>query len=234
MKTFLSKIADAFFRRSCRNAATSNTGANPAAGPNLTAAPAGPDSSTEPIVVDSYNEKASIAGLDIEYGRSDYTVLTPQKQLHRTRETVSLILGCGHIVDNQTDKQDADTGGKEPPPVVLAGAGQQRPPVRKDSNKPCRIEGICYDCRAEKLSLYRQGLISISEADRLSLVCNHCARMTESGRLCCRRHAGRINLPDGSHKYVDGEEMENINRQQTVARILKPLGRLFGENRSEE
>lgn len=190
-------LMDALTKRSSRNAGMPNTHPGQLAESNE---PQMPEDGS--MVLESLTETENIAGFTLEIGNKDYTVITPQRQLHRVIQSTSVILGCGHYI-NKTDKN------------------------APEGNADYKIAGMCHYCRAENLLLFKQGLITSYDADRLSLVCTCCARMTESGLLCCHKHSHKIPQPDGTKTYIDQQQMENVNREQTISRILKPFSQLF-------
>jgi RNA polymerase subunit RPABC4/transcription elongation factor Spt4 len=158
--------------------------------------------SSEPI--EHYFETESIQGSQVRTGLEEFAFKGPGGELIRGRSSSLIIIGCSHLVSRI-----------------------QQPSDRKDCTKG--IAGRCYYCSIEAGELLSKGLISPFDAERLSLVCTDCARITSSGRLCCPRHYTMAVNPDGTTVYIDPEEALKQKRQQTATTIITGLAGLFAQ-----
>lgn len=96
------------------------------------------------------------------------------------------------------------------------------------------IAGKCFYCDAEYQKLSQKGQISPFDAERLSLVCADCGKITLSGQLCCPKHYTAVLNPDGTTTYLSPEDTEEQNRQNTIKNILGSMAQLFGKETSEQ
>ncbi len=145
-------------------------------------------------------------GIIPQMGRLD-SALELDGELIRTRQYTSILCGgCGHIVQVQ------------------------------DRDKPEKslrvVEGICQFCEEAYVKVYQNNnsLITPEEIHRRSLVCSDCAKITESGTLCCPNHYAKVKDDEGKSQYLDPNDQEEQDRKQVVQGILTPFLSLFGEN----
>jgi len=96
------------------------------------------------------------------------------------------------------------------------------------------IAGVCVYCAREYQPLVEKGEIDALQAERLSLVCNECARMTTAGHLCCPRHATKVTAEDGTIQYIDPDTAKSAARQNTIAKAVGALMCLFGEPQEQQ
>lgn len=150
----------------------------------------------------------SCIGLLSKLGAEDSLFRGPDGDLVAVSEHVSILLGCGHVV---TQLQAVDEKSRH-----IRG-----------------IAGFCADCLAEYCSLLEEHKISAADAERLSLTCSDCGRITVSGSLRCPKHYSEMIAPDGTSIYIDAEHAKEMKRRNTVGRTLAFIDSLFGEDRQE-
>jgi hypothetical protein len=151
----------------------------------------------------------SITGLLSKFGKTDNLFCGPDGELLRINEQVSILLGCGHVV---TQLQAAEKKGRR-----IRG-----------------IAGPCYFCLIDYSRLFAKGLISALDAERLSLTCTECGKITTSGYLCCPKHREENgHKPNGEPIYIDTEHAKQIQRQDTMKLALGIVHSLFGQNQQE-
>jgi len=115
---------------------------------------------------------------------------------------------------------------------LVAGCGHTAVPRQDNSEKyPDHrgIGGLCSFCLREYYSLVEKGQMDPLEAERLSIVCTDCARMSVSGHLCCPRHRKAMVMPDGTTQYIDPDTAKSMSRQNTMAKALHAATWLFTE-----
>jgi len=150
----------------------------------------------------------SCMGLLSRLGKEDSLLRGPDGNLVRVNEQVGILLGCGHVV---TQLQAVDEKGRH---------------VRG-------IAGVCDGCFGENCRLLQKGRISALDAERLSLVCTDCGKITVSGHLSCPKHYSTVITPDGTPNYIDAEQAKEMKRQDTVRTALGIIKFLFGEGQQE-
>ena len=160
----------------------------------------------EPL--EQYIETESILDGPIRIGFEEGALRGPNGQLIRTRNRASILLGCHHIVCQvqAVDQQDRHIRG---------------------------IAGKCFYCDLEGQELLQKGQISLFDAERLSLICTDCGKITLSGQLCCPKHYTAVVNPDGTTAYLSPEDAEEQKRQNTTKTILNSVALLFGQNSQE-
>lgn len=152
-------------------------------------------------------ETQSVIGLFHQSGHVDDAAQGPDGELVASRDNrQSILAGCGHIAQ----LQDSVT----------------------DQNQYPRIAGVCAYCLAENAELVEREEISPLEAERLSLICSDCGKVTTSGLLCCPRHYTVIERPAGKIIYLDPQEAKQLKRKETLARGQEILMLLFGQDGS--
>ena len=89
--------------------------------------------------------------------------------------------------------------------------------------------------------LLSKGLISPLDAERYSLACSDCAKITISGKLCCPKHYIAIADETGNTIYLgpdDQTEQQQLEeqraRQEIVQKILNPFMSLLSGQKPED
>ncbi|MFC1783560.1 hypothetical protein ACFL02_08240 [Planctomycetota bacterium] len=154
--------------------------------------------------IETYIDIYSIVGSDIKLGKTESAFIDSLGQLVRTHNTISIPLGCGHLIS-------------------------EIQPVQEEHKTIKGLAGQCCYCSLEYQALLEKGEISVFDAQRLSMVCTVCAKMTSSGRLCCPRHYTEVSNPDGSKSVLDPKQAEAESRKQIVKTILYSLALPFLE-----
>lgn len=176
-------------------------------GPPAASAQPGTGSSVRPL--ERNVEVSSIAGLLNELRRVDSRYLGDNGEIISCLEDHSqFVLGCGH---HGTAQASAEEG----------------PHSRA-------IAGLCAYCVRDYQPLVEKGEIDALQAERLSLICNECARMTTSGHLCCPRHSTKVTAEDGSTQYIDPDTAKSASRQSTIVKALSVFQYLFGEPQEQQ
>lgn len=156
-------------------------------------------------------EIASMGGLlnDLRYEESRYR--GPDGEIiHRCHGRRHILAGCRHPI--KMDQGDADS-----------------------KHDHCRqFGGLCVYCVREYQPFVETGQLDPLEAERLSMVCSDCARMTTSGHLSCPRHRAAVVGPDGTTQYVDKEAAKNMTRKDTVGKAVNTFFWLFGTSQQPE
>ncbi len=150
----------------------------------------------------------SCIGLLSRLSKEDRLMRGPDGEVVRISDQVGILLGCNHVV---TQLQAVDEKGRH---------------VRG-------IAGPCTGCFGEYQKLLEKGQISAFDAERLSLVCTDCGKITVSGQLCCPKHYTSVVGPDGSAIYVDQQQAREMKRQDTVRTALGIVNFLFGEDQPQ-
>jgi hypothetical protein len=170
--------------------------------PNVQPQAPDPVASGQPI--ERNLDMQSAVGLLLRVGRIENLLRGDEGELIRAHEHKSCLLGCGHIIT-------------------------QLQPEERDG---CHIRGLggpCAYCLRENTGRLDKGELSPFDAERLSLVCSDCAKMTSSGVLCCPRHYTAVTAADGSEQYVDRDGAVQLKRQRTIAKAFGLVRSLFGE-----
>jgi hypothetical protein len=162
----------------------------------------------QPIEIST--EEECMLGSAVSLGQQDSAVQDLGEALIRSHKNLYVICGCGHVACHvqATNKQ-----------------GQQ--PTRG-------IAGKCYYCEEQYQRAFLKGKITLIEADRRSLVCTDCARLTVSGVLSCPSHYTAVTESDGQTIYLGPDERSQLERKQTIQKILTPFILLFsGQNKQQ-
>jgi len=192
-------LIDILFRRSPKNAATPNVQAAPPAA----SAQSNAGAPIEPL--ERNVEVRSIRGLLNDLHRLDGRYRSAEGELiSRCEAEEGIALTCGHI-------------------------GTAFRPSGERDRAETWIAGQCAYCVREYQHLVEKGEIDPLQAERLSLVCNECARMTTAGHLCCPRHATKVTAEDGTIQYIDPDTAKSASRQGTIAKALSVFQYLFGD-----
>ncbi len=156
------------------------------------------------IPLESYAETDSIIGTSLKVGLVE-KAFKSNGQLVRTHDNLKMIIGCKHLIHQlqAEDQKEKHTLG---------------------------IAGICVYCEQELQQLLKKGQISQFDAERLSYVCSDCARVTDSGELCCPRHYKAISNSDGTETYLSSEDIKEQKRQDTIQIANNTFAILFGSN----
>ena len=193
-------------KSSAKNAANPNPPVTPAT-PNV-----GGEFGGQQPPIEVAMEQEAIIGTDISLGRQDSVGYGPGGVLITQHKNMSILCGCGHIVS-------------------------QLQPAQEERKAPFPgIGGKCFYCELELNEWALKGLISPFEAQRQSLVCSNCAKITLSGKLCCPKHYTATIDENGNTIYLGPDDQarqqelaEQQARQETVQKILKPFMWLFLE-----
>lgn len=153
---------------------------------------------------ETYIETQSIQGFFTKVGWQESCVKTPDGELFRTRDNFALPIGCGHIA-------------------------RQQQPVDQPDRHIRGIAGICFYCQQDILKALSRGEITPFDAERLSLVCSDCGKVTVSGQLCCPKHYARLIGPDGSEVYLGPDDIKKQDQNRLIAKMLGPILDLFLE-----
>lgn len=161
-----------------------------------------PDPDVNPI--ESYAETESIIGTSLKVGLVE-KAFNSDGQLVRTHDNLKMIIGCRHLIHKlqATDQKDRHTLG---------------------------IAGQCVYCVQELEQLRGKGEISDFDAERLSYICTDCAKVTDSGHLCCPKHYKAVSNPDGTKTYLSTEDIKEQKRQDTAQLAKNSFAILFGSN----
>jgi hypothetical protein len=159
--------------------------------------------------LEQYIETESIIGGLIKIGFEEGASRGPDGQLFRAHNRLSLSIGCGHIA------------------AQLQAVDQHDRHIRG-------IGGPCFYCVPELQKLLQKGLISPFDAERLSLVCTDCGKITESGQLCCPKHYTAVLNPDGTTTYLSPEDAQQQERQNTMKTVLGSIALLFSQDTQEQ
>jgi len=191
-------------KQSPLNAANPNPGTSPYNPGDYNTPPGG----AQPIEIS--NEEEVTLGLNMRLGQQDSVVRGPTDELLRSRKDVYALCGCGHIAYQVQAKNKP---------------GQQ--PVRG-------IAGKCAYCEGDFQEPLAKGLITLLEAERQSLVCSECARLTTSGVLSCPKHCVAMTEDNGQTVYLGPEEQTQLDRKQTTQKILTPFIWLFSDQNQKQ
>lgn len=159
-------------------------------------------------VIERNMEMESAVGLSLRIGRIQSLLRGEHGELIRVSEQKPCLLGCGHIISQ----------------------------LQPEDRQGCHIRGLagpCAFCLRDYSQGVQKGQISPSDAERLSLVCTDCARMTSSGVLCCPKHYTTVMAPDGSERYVDPDGAAQLRRQETVSKAFAVFLSLFQEDNTD-
>ncbi len=169
-----------------------------------------PEAFSPPIrPIDLCSEEDVILGLDIQLGCYESVAMGPDGEYRRIKRNVNILCGCGHIIRYASAQN----------------------PAESESQKPDRrIEGPCFYCSQEYAFLVISGQLTPAKAQRLSLVCSDCARVTISGKLACRKHTIAITDKNGQVVHLGPDDQVAYQRQMKVQNILGVLSSLFTED----
>lgn len=151
-------------------------------------------------------EQDLIMGTTLSLGQQDSVAEGPNGELIRSHKNMSILCGCGHIVSQLQPTQE-----------------QGKAPVRG-------IAGKCFYCDIEFGELKSKGLITAFEAERQSLVCSDCAKITLSGKLCCPKHYIATTDESGNTIYLgpdDQIEQQQLAEQQARDKIIQKVFKSF-------
>ena len=199
MKNPASKFWDWFMNRSPRDAAVPDVQPGSSAWPH----PSSGDSAIQPI--ERHVEMRSFAGLLNTPYRVETLGRSVDDELVRCHhDGADMILGCGHKVSGFQDKD-------------------------KKPQDDRTIAGLCAYCVREYQPQVQKGEMDPLHAERLSLVCSECAKVSTSGYLCCPRHCKPTAGSDGTTHYVDSETALKMARQDVVGKAFRAVMWLFGQ-----
>ncbi len=194
MRTFLNRMWRFFLGRSHGQAAGST--------PPNTAYGVPGQQPPSPRPIDACSNEDIILGLDIRLGNYESVAMGPDGEYHRTKQNISLLCGCGHIIKSTPDQESSESKNQQP-------------------NR--KLEGECYYCSQDHAPLVLSGALSPAEAQRLSLVCSDCARVTVSGKLACRKHTEAIMDESGQTVFLGQDDQIQYRRQKTLHKFMGVL-----------
>ena len=168
-----------------------------------------PTGRTTPIEISTDEE--IVWGIDLPFGEQDTAGRGTADELIRARRRFSAIGACGHIMTVDTKPKDEGS--------------QQHSRT---------VGGSCFYCEEELNKLYEKNQISNSDKQRLSLVCDECARTTVSGKLSCPTHYIAVKDENGKEIYLGPDEQEEQKRNATMQNILSPLFSLMRGQEQEK
>lgn len=192
-----SKFLNWLYKRSSHNAADPN----PSAMPYDQDTNGIPSNESRPIEISI--EQDVIIGLPLSFWDEDTIARGTNGELIRSHKKNSILCGCGHIASQ-----------------LHAENEHNKSPKRG-------IAGKCPYCEKEFQKMLRKGLISEIEAERQSLVCTDCAKLTISGILCCPKHYAAIGDENGNIVYLDPDEQAKQKREDLQKQILMPFAALL-------
>jgi len=153
---------------------------------------------SSPRPIDVCSDEDIVLGLDIRLGNYESVAMGPDGEYHRAKQNISVLCGCGHIIRSTPAQESSESKNQQP-------------------NR--KLEGECYYCSQEYAVLVLRGKLSPAEAQRLSLVCSDCARVTVSGRLACRKHTEAITDDTGQTVFLGPDDQIQYQRQKTMHRF---------------
>lgn len=147
-----------------------------------------------------------IIGSSINLGRKNIRLQGPNGEFYFNHKSFSVLCGCGHLVSQLQ-------------PETVPGMSPKR-----------GICGKCLYCEAKFEDMVSKKLMIREEADRRSLVCSECARMTVSGVLCCPKHCTAVTDDNGQIIYLGPEEQEQQKRKEVISKVFSPFISLLTES----
>ena len=199
-----STVAKWLLKQSPRSSADPNPGTLP----QEWNAPETPSAGVQPIEIST--EEECIIGSTVSLGQQNKAAQGPADELIRAHKDVYVLCGCNHVACH-----------------VQATHKQGQQPTRG-------IAGKCRYCEKEYDRDVLKGRLTLFEADRRSLVCTDCARLTVSGVLSCPNHCTEVTETDGQTIYLGPEERSQLERKQTIQKILMPFTLLFSPQSQPE
>jgi len=166
---------------------------------------------TRPI--DVCSDEDIVLGLNLRLGTYVSVDMGPDGEYRRAKRHISVLCGCGHIIRSTPAQESSES-------------------KKQDPNR--KLEGECYYCRQEYDVLVLSGKLSPAEAQRLSLVCSDCARITVSGKLACRKHSEAITDETGQTVFLGPDDQVQYQRQKTLQRFTSILALFVTEERPPE
>ena len=204
MSTFSSKIWHWLYKRSPNKAANPNPGTMPYDSGKSAGLPHGSE------IIDISTEDDGILNSTTSKRKQEIRARGPNGELVRSHTELSIMLcACGHLASLDGSKS-------------------------KDNQAERKVAGMCYYCQLIYLELASEGNIPIEQVESRSFVCDECAQITESGRLCCPNHYIKVTGPDGGTLFLDPEEQLRLKRIQLTHKIKGLLTELFFEEDNEK
>ncbi|MCF7955169.1 MAG: hypothetical protein K9M75_05150 [Phycisphaerae bacterium] len=160
--------------------------------------------------IEALIEEDATIGINFSPGKQHGLHRGPSGELIRSHRNISILVGCNHIVSQ-----------------LQASHEQGKSPVRG-------IAGKCIYCEKEFSKSVQKGQLDPFEAERMSLVCTDCARLTVSGVLCCPRHYVAVDNGNNQIEYLGPDEQAKQSRKQLVENILTPITGLFVDQGSSQ
>lgn len=174
--------------------------------PKATPHPSTTQNAQDPLIIETVSDEKVTLGIDTILGEQDNLAKGPGGELIRSHQSVSILSGCNHIVS-------------------------QLQPTHEEGKLPSKgLAGKCIYCVKEVQKLVKKGKLDPLEADRLSLVCTDCAKMTVSGTLCCPKHYVAIDNGTNQTLYLDPDEQARESQKKLVQTILLPFRGILGDS----
>lgn len=171
-----------------------------------------PSDSTESQETIEYTESCieiePIIGTNIALPSAQYTIQKPNSVDHKKNKP-SILIGCQHVVSRVQ-------------------------PLNTKENRFRGIAGKCCYCWDSYMPLVQAGQMHLFDAERLSLVCSDCARLTNLGNLVCPKHCVPVQVSENRVVYIDPKEIEEEKKNKPIKMVFQALGWLFTEERQQE
>ena len=151
-------------------------------------------------IIEVSTEEEVYVGSTMSIGNQVIIAKGAADELIRTKKKLSFWGTCGHSISKE-DCAKSETSEKK---------------IAK-----------CYYCEMDNYELLKQGLMTLEEAERRSIICPSCVRQTTSGKLSCPNHAQEVIDENGKPIYIGREEQQELKRKQLMQNSQQPLLDLF-------
>lgn len=159
---------------------------------------------SEFMPIESYYDMHRIPGTTLDVGAVAKVLQAPSNEVVTLNQRKGVRTGCGHHIYT-VDKITTEIW-------VQQGIG-----------------GVCHYCAQEAAQLLNQGVISIKQAEELSLYCSQCASQCDGCRRSnlCLRHSQRFEDWDGSVSFLCPDCLIKAENEKffkkTLAVMLSPF-----------
>lgn len=160
--------------------------------------------------IESYYDLSRIPGTNLDIGIITKVLQTSQNEIITANQNKGTPTGCGH---------DA----------FLIDA------VHTD-NRRCRgIGGKCYICALEAAAQFNQGLITLEQAQALSLFCSDCQGGCDNCRRqdLCLRHSHRFEDAEGHTMYLCPDCLAKAENDKFFKKAMSVMMLPFTEQRED-
>jgi hypothetical protein len=148
-----------------------------------------------------------IIGTNVSLPSVEYTIQKTNSTEHKKNKP-SILIGC-HVVS-------------------------QVQPLNTKRNRFKGIAGRCCYCYDSYIPLVQAGKMNLLDAERLSLVCSDCAKITTLGNLVCPKHCVPMQISQNQMVYIDPQTIEEREKNKPVKIIFQALVWLFTEEQKEK